>query len=194
MIDTKKHTLIWFVLGCIFSLLVLGTVAGGLSGRVLVSDPEVIPEAADSVMRCIHTGDWNSLGQRISGSPSFLPETGKEASAEKIIWQAYQESLRWNCREEFSVQGACVSQPVSVTCLDITGVTDAMSEIVNDADTRNPENKEKLLRDAAEQVLNRDVPIMEREIQLTFQRKNGQWLLIPDSSFQALLSGFAARK
>lgn len=192
MTQTKKRTLLWLAAGCVFSLLVLLIVSGGLSGNVLVTDPEGIPEAVDSVMNSTRTGDWKGLEQMISGNPSLSPETGKEDSAERIIWQAYLESLQWVCDEEFSVQGPCVSQQVTVTCLDISSITDAMAGILAESDPSAPENKAKLLGAAAEQVLQEDAPVLERKLTLTFHRKKGQWLLIPDSAFQALLSGFTA--
>lgn len=193
MVYTKKRTLLWSAGGLLLSLLVLLVVSGGFAGEVLVTDPEGITETTDAVMSCICTGDWKTLKLLVSGNPTLDPVTGEEDTAENIIWNAYQQSLQWACGEEFDVQGPHVTQCVTVTCLDISGVTDAMAQILlESADSAaDKENRAQSLRAAAEQALKSDAPTMQREITLTFVRQNGRWQVVPNGALLALLSGFA---
>ena len=193
MTYTKKRTLLWSVAGLLLSLLVLLVVAGGLTGEVLVADSEGIPAAADAVMTCVQNGNWKTLATLVSGHPDLTPATGEEDSAENLIWNAYQQSLQWVCEEGFDVQKQHVIQYVTVTCLDISKVTGAMPRILEEADTIDLENRQEILRSAAEQALELDAQTMQREIALTFIRENGQWQLVPNSALLALLSGFTGR-
>lgn len=193
MAYTKK-TLLWSAAGLLLSLLVLLVVFGGLAGEVLVTDPDGISETADAVMTCIRTGDWKSLELLVSGNPAMDPVTGEEDAAENLIWKAYQQSLQWVCAEGFDIQGPHVTQRVTVTCLDISKVTGVMAQVLLEpADgSTDPENRTQSLRAAAEQALNPNAPTMQREITLTFVRKNGQWQVVSNGALLAVLSGFTA--
>lgn len=187
MVQRKNPALLWLGAGLLLSLLTLLVVFTGLAGNVLVTDPEGIPETADSVLKAVQTGDWKALEGLVSGNPPLVPATGEENTAEKAIWNAYQQSLTWVCGEGFEIRGPYVTQQVSVTCLDIARVTHAMAEILEDA----PADAAALLS-AAEKILESDPPMVQREITLTFRRGNGRWQLVPNSALQALLSGFTA--
>ena len=52
--------------------------------------------------------------------------------------------------------------------------------------------EEDLLAAAAETALSQDLPVLQKEITMTFVRVNGRWKLIPNNTLLALLSGFTA--
>lgn len=195
MTQAKKHTLLWLAAGLLCSLLALLVVWTGLSGKVWITDPEGIPEAADAVMNSIRTGDWAGLTDMVLGSPALTPPAADADSAESRIWEAYRKSLQWTCAESFGVQDSSITQKVSVTCLDIPGVTDAISKILSDSgsDGFDTASQTELLRRAATQVLESQVPMLRREITLTFQREQGRWMLVPNHALLTLLSGFTVR-
>ena len=60
MMHAKKHTLLWLAGGLFFTLLALWIVISGLSGNVIVTDPDLIQNTADSVMTNLQSGNWNS--------------------------------------------------------------------------------------------------------------------------------------
>ena len=190
--QAKKHALAWLAAGLLLSLLVFVVVLTGLSGGVVVTDPEGIPQAADMVMRNIQDGNWEALEAAVLGSPALAPRTGEADSAEALIWESYQESLQWTFQNGFDIQDAYVTQKITVTCLDIPGVTKSMSGNLDAEAAANPELKSQFLYAAAEQVLASECPVAEYEITLTFVREKGRWLLVPNSALQALLSGFTA--
>ena len=190
MAPEKKQTRLWLSAGLMLSLLALLVVFRGLSGTVAVTDPEELPKAADAVLSSIHTGDWATLSQLVSGSPMLSPETGAADSAEAVIWAAYCGGLQWTCADDFTVQGPCVALRVTVNCLDIPGVTAAMAESMKSAAPTGSETQTQILKLAAEQILDSNAPRKEQEITLNFLREKGQWKLVPDRALQALLSGF----
>jgi hypothetical protein len=183
----SKHTpLFWLISGILCSILLMMTVFSGLSGKVLVTDAEQIPEAADGILNAIHTGDWSGLSGMVSGDSQLTPDIGQENSAERLLYEAYQESLQWSLCQGYEIQGHYVSQKVMVTCLDISGVTRIMTENLD----RQAADDPKMVRSAAEQILMSNPPYMQREITLHFLREKQQWHVVPDSTLLALLSGF----
>lgn len=192
MSHTRKHTYLWLAAALLFSLLTFIVIGRGLSGKIIVKDSDGIPEAAETVLESLSAGDWTTLSQKVSGEPVLTPLIGPEGSAEEMIYQAYQNSLRWSCREGFTLQDSCVIQHITVTCLDIPGTTNAMAAVLAEttADSADPEEREAILYAAAEQVLAEDPPVAQYELALTFLREEKQWRVVPNNSFQALLSGF----
>ncbi len=186
----KISTYLWFCLGLLFALLVLLMVCSGLTGHVLMTDPAGIPEAADAVLNCIHAGNWPELESLVSGQPAVSPVTGEEGSAEKILYDAFRESLQWTREEPYHMEGSFVTQAVTVTCLDIPGITDAMADIL--AETTAAQDTPQLLCDAANQILQTQIPTKQHQITLTFEREQGRWLLVPNQTFRTLLSAFTA--
>lgn len=185
-----KKTFFWSLAGLLFSLSVFLVVFSGLSGQIRITDTAGIPLAADSVMNAVHTGDWNSLELLVAEDYTLEPMTGEEGSAERMIWEAYQKSLQWNCAGEFDIEGAKVMQKVSVTCLDIPALTGRMIEIL--PEIADDVAEEDLLAAAVETVLFEELPLLQRDITMTFVRKDGRWKLIPNNALLALLSGFTA--
>lgn len=190
----KITTLLWFFLGIFFSLLIYLVVCRGLAGKILVVDPEGIPEAADAVLNCMHTGNWQALEELVSGEASLTPDTGETGSVEQSLYAAFQESLQWTCEESYGVQGSLVTQTMTVTCLDIPAVTDAMADILKESNASAAigEEQAQLLQNAAKQVLETQTLITQTSITLTFRREQGSWMLVPNNAFKTLLSGFTA--
>ena len=185
-----KRTFLWALAGLLFSLSVFLVVISGLSGKIRITDTAGILIAADSVMNAIHTGDWSTLELLVAEEYSLEPLAGEDGSAERIIWEAYQQSLQWNCAEKFDIDGAKVMQKVSVTCLDIPSLTGRMIEIL--PEIADDVAGEDLLSAAAEAALFEELPLLQKEITMTFVRMDSRWKLIPNNTLLALLSGFTA--
>ena len=153
MTKANKQTLLWLFAGLVFSLLTLLVIWTGLSGKVWITDPEGIPETADAIMDSIQTGDWAALEEMVLGSPSLTPRVGAPDSAEKMIWDAYRNSLQWSCEEPFRIHGSLITQKISVTCMDIPDITDSISTVLSSSDSNefDAATQTELLRIAAEQ-------------------------------------------
>ena len=192
MVQRNKITLLWFAGGILFSLLVLSVVLSGLSGRIWVTNPEGLSETAIGIMNAVRIANWNALEDMVAGDEILSPEIGKAGSAEEIIYQTYRKSLQWTCEDSFTIRGQYATKKVTVRCLDIPTVTEAISGMISETSLNTEETRHSILRSAAEQVLESHVPIAQHTITLTFLRENGQWMLVPDNALQALLSGFTA--
>ena len=191
MTKAKKQTLLWLFAGQVFSFLALLVIWTGLSGKVWIIDPEGIPETADAIMDSIQAGDWAALEEMVLGNPELAPNVGVQGSAERMIWDAYRNSLQWSCEDPFRIQGSLISQKVSVTCLDIPSVTDTISKTLSSPDSTGIEaaTQTVLLHTVAAHVLESELPMIRREITLTFQRGMGRWMLVPNNALLMLLSG-----
>lgn len=189
MSKARKTTLPWLTAGILLSLLIILLVLHGLTGQVYITDSEGIRESADTILNTIRTGDWQTLNSRIVGNPGIFPETGEDGSVENLIWKAYQNSLQWTFEDCYTVDGPYITQSLTVTCLDIPGIANAITGL---PDTGSESQQEELLLNAAEQVLAAEPPLVTRQITLTFLREAGQWNLIPNRVLLMLLSGFTA--
>ena len=192
MTKANKQTLLWFSAGLVFSFLTILVVWTGLSGKVWITGPEEIPDAVDAVMTSIQTGDWVRLEEMVSGNPELTPKVGAADSAEKMIWDAYRDSLQWSCEEPFRIHGSLITQKVSITCMDIPSITDAISTMLSSADSTgfDAATQTEFLHTVAAHVLESELPMFRREITLTFQRNQGHWMLVPNNALLMLLSGF----
>lgn len=190
MLRTKKSLQLWLLAGLILSLLALLVVAGGFAGNVLIVNPEEIPDAADAVMNCIQKGDWQSLRELVAGNPDLTPILDEKDSAEAVLWEAYRESLEWYCREPLDTRdNGLVAQNILVTCLDLRAAADAAASLLQE----NPQKNALTLTAAVEQALEINVPTVTYDVRLSFLRRDGQWLLVPDKALQEILSAFAGR-
>ena len=190
MTRRKIRTILWILAGLVLSLAAIAVVMTGLAGQVLVTDAEGISLAADNVMHCIQDGDWEELTSAVSGAPELSFQTGEENTAEDLIWDAYRQSLQWSCKDGYEVQGGQVIQQVTVNCLNISELTKQLREAMRQ--TEDNTASDHGLKAAAEEVLHRDMPMVQKEIRMCFVRTDGQWKLVPDSALLALLSGFTA--
>lgn len=187
----KRKTIkamLWTIAGLAISLAVLLVVLSGFSGQIWITDSDGIRQAADQVLTCVHDGSWEELSSLVSGNPQLQPQTGEAGTPENLIWNAYCQSLQWSCADTFELQGSQITQKVTVTCLDIAALTRSMTEILGESTDYT--ERDTALLDIAQQVLDTQMPVMQKELTLSFIRNDSRWTLIPNNSLLALLSGF----
>lgn len=189
MRSAKKKTLLFAAAGALFSLLAVLVVIGGLAGHVTVTDPEGIPAAAEAVLTAVREEDWTALSALVTGDLSLHPEPGPEGSPERQIWDAYRQSLSWQCDQPFGVDGDKVTQTVQLSCLDIAALIGRMQQLLQEQAVSH-EDPDTALPAAAQQALREALPTVSQEITLSFRREGGAWKLIPDHALLELLSGF----
>ncbi len=187
---TRKtvKTMLWTIAGLMLSLAVLLVVLSGLSGQIFITDAHGITEAADDVMDSIQNGDWEQLNALLAADEELILQTGEDGTVERLIWTAYQDSLQWCCADSYEIQGSNVTQKITVTCLDIAELSEKMMVIL--PQLLEHSEREQALMAAAEQALESEPPVMQKEITMTFVRNNGQWKVVSNSALLALLSGF----
>ena len=187
---TRKtvKTMLWTIAGLMLSLAVLLVVLSGLSGQIFITDAHGITEAADDVMDSIQNGDWEQLNALLEADEELILQTGENGTVERLIWTEYQDSLQWCCADSYEILGSNAAQRITVTCLDIAELTEKMMVILPQLSEHS--EREQALMAAAEQALESEPPVMQKEITMTFVRNDGQWKVVSNSALLALLSGF----
>ena len=186
-----KKAIGWMIPGLVLSLLVFLVVFTGLKGNVTVTDPEGIYRSAEKLLQSIQSGDWEMLNNITEDHPGIQPQTGAEGTAERLIWNAYQESLQWSFADGFEIDGPQITLDATVSCLDISGFTRNLSGIL--AESTDEDQREAALSSAVLDSLEGELPTVQRTIQLRFVRREGQWQIVPNQALLALLSGFTAK-
>jgi len=96
MKNVKKPVILWGIAGIVLSLCTLIAVIGGLLGNPLILvDTEAVLTAAEQTMDCVCSGDFEALGQLLSGAPDLGPAPENSGDAKGEIWQAYLESIAY---------------------------------------------------------------------------------------------------
>lgn len=190
MTKNNTQTKLWTILGLLMSLSVILIVLSGLSGQVWIADVDGINQSAEQVLTSIKDSDWDKLNTLIDGNSDLIPQIGDENTAENLIWHAYTQSLQWEIDDTFQLQGACVTKSIVTTCLDISSLADQITDILSESADYTDLNS--ALISATEQVLDEDIPLMQRKISMSFVRKDGDWKLVPNNALLSLLSAFTA--
>ena len=207
----KRRTLtalLWMALGLLIGLLVLAILISGLKQppRLLVDDA-VFHSEAEALMASLRAGDYEKARGLLSGTPD-LGQPPRPDTPEGLLWQAYTDSIRYECAPHCECTGSQVTLEMTLQCLDISSVTD---ELQQTAQTLLQERAAQLqdesliydgehnyldsfltpiLMDAAAQALEENGRPMERKLELVFTRQDGTWKIVPTQELQQLLSGY----
>lgn len=207
----KQPAILWCVAGLILSLCTIGAAIYGInSSTAVLMDTSVVTAAAEEVLDCARTGDYEALGQLLYGAPDLGAVPEKEDTAESLIWYAFLDSIQYQPDAVCQADGACVTLDVSVTCLDISAVTaslqaiapERMKQMAEEMDSNNDIYDEEhnfreefvaeVLRSSTVQVLAEQPQTMERRITLQFIESDGRWQVVPTEALLQLLSGFVS--
>lgn len=207
----KKGTIGWSSAGAVLSLCVLIAVIYGLNSTPrLLADPSKVTSAAEKVLDCARTGDLESLEKMLFGEPSLGDVPSRDSSPQSMIWYEYLDSIQYSLPDALEVTDEGISINVTVTCLDISAVTDALNntapdlmerkaaaagseEEIYDTDHNYRESfVSEVLREAVSQILRMHPQTMERKITLQLVRSDGLWQVVPNEDLLQLLSGFVS--
>ena len=205
----KRATACWVIAGLLVSLCTLFVLRYGTThGPAVLVDSQSVAEAADQVMACAASGDYEALEALLYGAPHLGEAPQKDASAQGMIWGAYLDSI------QYSFPGSCyaldsnMALDVCVTCLDISSVTDSLQEIApglmakkaaqitDESEVYNKDHsyREDFLSDvmaeSAAQALKDNAQATERTFTLQLVRSDGIWQVVPSEELLQFLSGF----
>lgn len=211
MEKTKRSVNLWLIAGVILSLCTLAAAVYGINNSTAVLvDSTVVIEAAEQTLECACSGDYDTLGQMLYGTPDLGACPEKSEDAESLIWYAFLDSIQYQVSEECYASGSGVALDVRVSCLDISAVTDSLQTIAPDLMIQIAEEKgsegeiydvernyresfiAEVLRSATAQVLAEQPQTMERELTLNLVRSNGGWQVVPTEALLHFLSGFVS--
>lgn len=211
MKKTKRSVILWLIAGAVVCLCTLGAVVYGVNSTpAVLVDPAAVTEAAEQVLACARSGDYDALGQMLYGAPDLGTRPEQSGDAESLIWSAYLDSIQYQLSDECSASGSGVALNVRITCLDISAVTDSLQTIAPELLAQKAEEMDteeeiydeehnyreafisEVLRSATAQVLAEQPRTMEREITLRLLRSNGHWQVVPTEELLQFLSGFVS--
>ena len=126
----KRATACWAIAGLLVSLCTLFVLRYGTThGPAVLVDSGSVAEAADQVMACAASGDYEALENLLYGAPHLGEAPQKDDSAQGLIWKAYLDSIEYSFPDSCYAVDANMALDVCVTCLDISSVTDSLQEI-----------------------------------------------------------------
>lgn len=173
----------------------------------LLTPPTVARSRVVAVMDAVSDGNYDEASKSILGNPSLGVDRDATDEVGVLIWEAFQDSIR------FELVGECYStedglaQDVTFTSLDIKSVTANLkersqnllkkrvdeAEDTSDIYDENNEYREdfvmEVLLDAAKQALKEDS--QEKTVNLTVKLSyhEGNWWVVADTALLDAISG-----
>lgn len=174
---------------------------------VLLTPPDVARSKVIMLMNAVCDGNYEEASQAIYGTPSLGADREAANEVGVLIWDAFQDSISYELVGECYTTDQGLAQNVTITCLDITSVTDqlrdrsqamleqrvAEAEIVSDIYDENNEYREDfvmaVLYDAAEDALRENTREMTVELTINLCYQDGKWWVIADEALLDAISG-----
>lgn len=211
MKNMKKPAILWGIAGLVLSLCVLiAAVYGMNSSPAMLADPASVTAAAEQVLDCARSGNFEELETLLSGNTQLGEAPSGEDTAESLIWQAFLESVEYEIAEEVTTSGSGVCVNVHIRCLDISQLSATLQESVPELIRKivtETEDKSKIydaernyqdtflaevLLTATQQILTKQLPTMEFDMVLNLVPSADGWLVTPTEELLQFLTGFVA--
>lgn len=169
----------------------------------IVEQPEQARLCAEEFVDAISHGDFEAVRSRLLGQPALGLDREPEDGVSKLIWDAYADSLSGTLHREPYATDMGPAWDMTVTFLDISAVTDAMTAKVErvlsqrqsgddlpDEDGRYPEALvQEVLMEAARLALEENENMVTRELTLHLVSQDGRWWIAGDQALLEVLSG-----
>lgn len=205
MKGSKFFSALFGILGI---LLMVVTAAVSIASRNaqprMLESPEAASAQAQRMMDALCAGDYDTAQGYIYGQPD-LDAGEPEDAVSRLLWDAFTDSLSYECTGLCRVTDTGFARDVSVTCLDVSGVTEAVpqrAKALLEAKAAAAEDKTELysyrselvdqaLNDAVTQALSEDAQTVTRDVTLGLIYQDGAWWVVPDQALLKIISGVA---
>ena len=178
---------------------------------VLLRRPDAAVSRVDDLFRSGSEDDYTAASRLIYGEPDLGGDREHMEKISAMIWDAYVDSFR------YELVGDCVptdiggAQQVTVTYLDITGVTDGLQDrsrallqqrvaeaedvedIYDENNNYRPDFVDGVVTDAAREALREDASYLETELTVELVYVKGQWWILADQALMQAISGGIAQ-
>lgn len=173
----------------------------------LIGTPKEAASCAEELMEAVAAGDFGAAGNLLYGQPDLGADREPADEAGKLIWNAFTDSISYEFTGECYATNSGLAQDVEVTTLDISSVTEALSEHVHALLTERMETAEEMselydeennfreavvmevLLEAVEKALQENAQTVTREVTLNLIYRDGQWWVMPDQALLQAISG-----
>lgn len=174
---------------------------------MLLTPPDEAKNRVVEMMDAVCVGDYEAASRSIYGTPSLGVDREAGSDVGVLIWEAFEESLSYELVGECYTTEQGLAQNVTVTCLDITSVTEqlrersqamleqrvAEAEDISEIYNENHEYREDfvmaVLLDAAEDALEEDAREMTVELTVKLSYQDGSWWVVADEALLDAISG-----
>ena len=178
---------------------------------VLLRRPDAAVSRVDDLFRSVSEDDYTAASRQIYGEPDLGGDREHMEKISAMIWDAYVDSFRYELVGDCVPTDIGVAQQVTVTYLDITGVTDGLQdrsrallqqrvaeaedveEIYDENNNYRPDFVDGVVTDAAREALREDASYLETELTVELVYVKGQWWILADQALMQAISGGIAQ-
>lgn len=174
---------------------------------ILLTPPHLAKSQVVTLMNAICDGEYEKASQTILGTPNLGIDREASDATGTLIWNAYLDSLSYELVGECYTTEAGLAQKVTITCLDITSVTQNLKErsiplleqrveaAKNTSDIYDENNEYRedfvmsVLYDAVTDALHEDAQMQTVELTVNLSFQDGSWWVIADNALLDAISG-----
>ena len=174
---------------------------------ILLTPPDEAKTRVVAMMDAVCQGDYAEASQSILGTPSLGVDREAGSDVGIMIWEAFQESLSYELVGECYTTDQGLAQNVTVTCLDITSVTEQLrdrsqtmleqrvaeaenvSEIYDDNNEYREDFVMDILHTAVTDALKENTREMTVELTVRLSYQDGSWWVVADEALLDAISG-----
>lgn len=174
---------------------------------ILLTPPDAARSKVIMLMNAVSDGDYAEASQTIYGTPDLGVDREAADEVGVLIWNAFQGSVTFELLGDCYTTEQGLAQDVSITCLDVTSVTENLktrsqellelrveeAADVSDIYDENNEYREdfvmEVLRDAVMDALEEDAKTMTVELTVNLSYQDGKWWVVADEALLDAISG-----
>lgn len=174
---------------------------------VLTAPPDEARNQVVTLMDAVCEGNYEAASQVIYGTPSLGVDREPSQEVGVLFWNAFESSMSYELKGECYTTQQGLAQDITVTCLDVTSVTERLQERsqtlleqrvaeaqdISEVYDENNEYREdfvmNVLYDAAVDALEEDAREMTVELTVNLSYQDGQWWVIGDEALLDAISG-----
>ena len=174
---------------------------------ILLTPPDEAKNRVVAMMDAVCEGDYAEASLSILGTPSLGVDREAGSDVGILIWEAFQESMSYELVGECYTTEQGLAQNVTVTCLDITSVTEQLrdraqtmleqrvaeaenvSEIYDDNNEYREDFVMDILHTAVTDALKENTREMTVELTVRLSYQDGSWWVVADEALLDAISG-----
>lgn len=173
----------------------------------MLKQPEGVAEAAQTMLNAVCSGDYETAGACMYGSPRLGTGAESESETGRLLWDAFVKSLRYELVGDCVINESGVTQQVRIRTLDLASVTanlkersqtlltqkvaeaEDVSQIYDETNSYREEFVMEVLRMATEEAIEQDARYTNLDLMLEMVYEQGKWWVIPSQNLMNVISG-----
>ena len=177
---------------------------------VVLAVPAEASRTVEQTMDALCTGDYDTAQQLLYGIPDLGTDTQPEDMVNRMIWEAYRNSLDYRMVGELYAAGQGLAQDVKIIHMELSTATENLgqrarqllqqrvetaqdvSEIYGADHAYRESVIDEILEEAVRQALEEDVRYTYQTVTLQLVCREGKWWVMPDEALlNAVFGGIA---